>query len=322
GAHSRHDDARGCAHGPPGARPRDGAGTGRIDAAARPRGAGRARRRALRRGAGAPDDPARRGAGHGRTLRRLRGEPARRAGARARRKGAGPPRRSSAHDAGGRRARRQGRAPPPPRAQLRGRGRRRRRASGGRRRPRGGARDAAMTRPPWTARLALRVRRGMGIRIGERRVPGRPQPSGIEVESYAAYVAGDDLRHLDWNALARLDVALVRRFVAEREAEFHLLLDLSASMDAPARDRKLAAARELALAFAAIALGGTAAVRLALRPGGEAPVVSGVLRRGAMRDVATALAAATARGPGDLGAALEVHARRCSRPAVALVISD
>jgi uncharacterized protein (DUF58 family) len=162
----------------------------------------------------------------------------------------------------------------------------------------------------------------MGVRIGERRVPGRPQPSGIEVESHAAYVAGDDLRHLDWNALARLDVALVRRFVAEREGEFHLLVDLSASMDAPARDRKLAAARELALALATVALGANDAVRLVLLPGGETPVVSSVLRRGAFRDVAAALAAATARGPGDLGAALEFHARRCPRPAVALVISD
>ncbi len=178
-----------------------------------------------------------------------------------------------------------------------------------------------MIRPPWTARLALRVRRGMGVRIGDRRVPGRPQPSGIEIESHAAYVAGDDLRHLDWNALARLDVALVRRFVAEREGEFHLLVDLSASMDAPARDRKLAAARELALALATIALGANDAIRLVLLAGAGA-VVSSVLRRGAFREVAATLAAATARGPGELGTALEAHARRCPRPAVALVISD
>jgi uncharacterized protein (DUF58 family) len=162
----------------------------------------------------------------------------------------------------------------------------------------------------------------MGIRIGDRRVPGRPQPSGIEVESHAAYVAGDDLRHLDWNALARLDVALVRRFVAEREGEFHVLLDLSASMDAPAADRKLAAARELALALTTIALGANDAVRLVLLPGGEAPIVSGVLRRGALRELTSAIATARARGRGDLGAALENHARRCPRPAVALVISD
>jgi uncharacterized protein (DUF58 family) len=162
----------------------------------------------------------------------------------------------------------------------------------------------------------------MGVRIGERRVPGRPQSSGIEVESHAAYVAGDDLRHLDWNALARLDVALVRRFVAEREGEFHVIVDLSASMDAPAADRKLAAARELALALVTIALGANDAVRLALVPGGEPPVVSGVLRRSALREAGAALAGATARGAGALGAALEAHARRCPRAAVALVISD
>jgi uncharacterized protein (DUF58 family) len=162
----------------------------------------------------------------------------------------------------------------------------------------------------------------MGVRVGDRRVPGRPQPSGIELESHAAYVAGDDLRHLDWNALARLDVALVRRFVAEREGEFHLLLDASASMDVPARDRKLDAARELVVALAAIALGANDAVRVAVLPGGEPPLVSGVLRRGARREIAGALAATTARGPGDLGAALEAHARRYARPAVALVVSD
>ncbi len=179
-----------------------------------------------------------------------------------------------------------------------------------------------MTGPVWTARLALRVRRGMGMRLGERRVSGRPQPSGIEVESHAAYVAGDDLRHLDWNALARLDVALVRRFVAEREGEFHVLLDLSASMYAPAGDAKLAAARELALALATIALGANDAVRLVLLPGGAPPIASAVLRRGAIPEITAAIAATTARGAGDLGSALAEHARRCPRPAVALVVSD
>jgi uncharacterized protein (DUF58 family) len=176
-----------------------------------------------------------------------------------------------------------------------------------------------MTRPPWTARLALRVRRGMGTRIGDRRVPGRPQPSGIEIEAHAPYVPGDDLRHLDWNALARLDVALVRRFTAEREGEFHLLLDLSASMGV---DGKLDAARALAAALVAIALGANDAVRLALLPGDAAPSVSSLVRRGAARDLASALDAATARGAGALGTALELHARRHSRPAVALVVSD
>ena len=51
--------------------------------------------------------------------------------------------------------------------------------------------------------LALHVRRGMGERTGDRRFPGRPEASGIELESYSAYAPGDDLRHLDWNAYGR-----------------------------------------------------------------------------------------------------------------------
>src|SRR2546430_15079859 len=109
--------------------------------------------------------------------------------------------------------------------------------------------------------LALHVRRGMGDRPGDRRFPGRPQSSGIELEAYSTYAPGDDLRHLDWNAVGRLDALLVRRFTAEREGLVHLLLDCSASMGAPVRDGKLAAARELAMALAQVALAGNDAVR-------------------------------------------------------------
>ena len=70
----------------------------------------------------------------------------------------------------------------------------------------------------------------MGARPGERRFPGRPQPTGLEVEAHSPYAPGDDLRHLDWNLLGRLDTLLMRRFTAEREVVVHLLVDASASM--------------------------------------------------------------------------------------------
>src|SRR5207253_327354 len=141
-------------------------------------------------------------------------------------------------------------------------------------------------------RLTLRVRRGMGDRPGDRRFPGRPEPAGIELEAYGAYVPGDDLRHLDWNAVARLDTLLVRRFTAERELVVHLLLDASASMAAPARDGKLAVARELALALAYVALGANDAVRIAVLSGDGATRVSPLLRqRGSLARAAALLAA-------------------------------
>jgi len=178
--------------------------------------------------------------------------------------------------------------------------------------------------------LVLRVRGAMGERLGERRFPGRPQPAGIELEAYASYAPGDDLRHLDWNAVGRLDTLLVRRFTAEREVVVHLLVDCSASMAVPVRDGKLVAARDLAMALASIALAGNDAVRVSLLGGGAASRETPVHRHGwrqgqpgsSVVRLAELLGAAEARGALELGAALEDHARRHPRPGAALVISD
>ena len=172
-------------------------------------------------------------------------------------------------------------------------------------------------------RLTLRVRRGMGDRPGDRRFPGRPEPAGIELEAYGAYVPGDDLRRLDWNAVGRLDTLLVRRFTAERELVVHLLLDASASMAVPARDRKLALARELALGLAYVALGANDAVRIAVLAGDGATHVSPLLRqRGSLARAAALLAAVAPGGRLGLGAALEAYAREHPRPGLAIVVSD
>ena len=147
------------------------------------------------------------------------------------------------------------------------------------------------------AKLVLRVRRGVGERLGERRVPGRPQPSGSEVESWSAYVPGDDLRHLDWGAAARLDVLLMRRFVAERQVLFHFLVDRSASMGLPAEDRKSAVADELVTALAWVALASNDAVRVTLLPGDTPAVASPLFRhRASLPGVIAWLARSPARG--------------------------
>jgi uncharacterized protein (DUF58 family) len=170
-------------------------------------------------------------------------------------------------------------------------------------------------------RLALHVRRGMGERPGDRRFPGRPEAAGIEIEAHRPYTPGDDLRHLDWSALARLDALVVRRFTAEREVPFHLLLDCSASMDAPPRDRKLAAARELTMALAWMALASNDAVRVVLL-GGDARESAVHRQRASALRVWAVLAGAQARGSLRFGAALEAYARRHPQPGAAIVVSD
>jgi uncharacterized protein (DUF58 family) len=171
--------------------------------------------------------------------------------------------------------------------------------------------------------LALRVRGGATERPGEQRVPGRTDAGGLEVEAWRPYVSGDDLRHLDWGALGRLDALLVRRYTAERQAGFHLLLDASASMGLPDGGVKLAAAREAALALAYIALAGGDAVRTAvLAADGRTAASAWHRHRGAVTRVADALAADVRGGALDLGAALGAYAERHAGPGVAVVLSD
>jgi uncharacterized protein (DUF58 family) len=174
----------------------------------------------------------------------------------------------------------------------------------------------------WLSRLALHVRRGMGERPGDRRFPGRPQSAGIEVEAHRAYAPGDDLRHLDWNAVGRLDTLVVRRFTAERELVVHLLLDASASMAVPARDDKLGVAKDVVLALAYVALAANDAVRVASFTG-TATRVSRVLRqRTSVAQVRGALGGVDARGPLALGEALASYARCHPTPGLAIVVSD
>ncbi|MDD2711215.1 MAG: DUF58 domain-containing protein [Verrucomicrobiae bacterium] len=51
-----------------------------------------------------------------------------------------------------------------------------------------------------------------------------------EFAQYHSYIPGDDLRHLDWGAFARLDRLYVREFEAETNLRCHFLADASGSM--------------------------------------------------------------------------------------------
>ncbi len=113
---------------------------------------------------------------------------------------------------------------------------------------------------------------------------------------------------------------MIRRFTAEREVLFHLLLDVSASMDAPPTDGKLASARALTLALAYVGLAASDAVRVACL--GDTTATSPVYRqRRSALAVAHLLAATEVGGRLAIGAALEDYARRHESGA-AFVVSD
>jgi len=54
--------------------------------------------------------------------------------------------------------------------------------------------------------------------------------SSIEFAEHKEYAPGDDIRHIDWKAVARVDRYYIKRFEDETEMRTYLLLDASASM--------------------------------------------------------------------------------------------
>jgi uncharacterized protein (DUF58 family) len=115
----------------------------------------------------------------------------------------------------------------------------------------------------------------------------------------------------------------VRRFTAEREVRFHLLLDASASMNAPPDDGKRAGAHALVVALAYVGLAANDAVQVALLRGDDTVATSPVYRhrRGTLA-LAELLAASDVAGTLRLGAACERYARRHPEAGAALLVSD
>ncbi len=79
--------------------------------------------------------------------------------------------------------------------------------------------------PTFRSRRAaeLRLRRARTLEQGQRSVRGRG--GGTEFESLRDYVQGDEFRHVDWAATARLGHPIVRTHRAERNQTVVILLD-------------------------------------------------------------------------------------------------
>lgn len=86
---------------------------------------------------------------------------------------------------------------------------------------------------------------------GERR--SRKRGTSVEFADYRNYVAGDDLRFIDWNIYVRLDRLFLKLFQEEEDLHVYILLDISGSM-AFGKPEKMAYARKVAAALAYIGL--------------------------------------------------------------------
>lgn len=59
---------------------------------------------------------------------------------------------------------------------------------------------------------------------------------GVDFADLREYQPGDDIRYIDWNVTARMDLPHVRQYIEDREVTAWFLLDLSPSMDFGALD--------------------------------------------------------------------------------------
>ncbi|NQV28074.1 MAG: DUF58 domain-containing protein [Rhodopirellula sp.] len=145
--------------------------------------------------------------------------------------------------------------------------------------------------------------------------------ASIDFSDYRDYVAGDDIRYVDWNIFARLQRPYLKLYAHEEELHVVVLLDASSSM---VSEEKYERARQLAAAFSTMALLGTERLSLfaGSRDDDQPAMLQGASGRQATRLVFEFLEHLVPGGDSTIDAtiasALRVHRGR----GIAIVLSD
>jgi len=154
---------------------------------------------------------------------------------------------------------------------------------------------------------------------GEKRSKRKGQ--SVEFADYRNYVAGDDLRFLDWNIYGRLERLFIKLFFEEEDLHVSVLLDASSSMDFGSPAKSLYANR-VAAAIAYIGLVNYNRVTLCAFGEQFGPELIGVRGRHQISKVLNHLVDLEPAGAGNLTAACRQFAIRHPRRGVVLLLSD
>lgn len=180
-------------------------------------------------------------------------------------------------------------------------------------------------------RLDLLSRKVFSGRLpGERR--SRRRGRSVEFDDFRPYVAGDDLRHIDWNVLARLERLVIKIFREEEDLAIYLVVDASPSMDA-GEPSKIVFAHRIAMALAYVGLVNRARVVCAsygaegvrmLRPvrGRRSLELVSEFMVESVRGGSRGVADARGRGGADFVRAMRTVARSRSGRGVVVLLSD
>lgn len=154
---------------------------------------------------------------------------------------------------------------------------------------------------------------------GEKRSKRKGQ--SVEFADYRNYVAGDDLRFLDWNIYGRLERLFIKLFFEEEDLHVSILIDNSKSMDYGDPAKSLYA-RRVAAAIAYIGLVNYNRVSLCGYSDRFGPELPGVRGRHQTHRVLEYLTHLEPVGAGHMTAACKRFALRHPQRGVVLLLSD
>lgn len=154
---------------------------------------------------------------------------------------------------------------------------------------------------------------------GERR--GKRRGQSVEFADHRPYVAGDDLRFIDWNIYGRLEQLFLKLFLEEQDLTLHIAFDTSGSMSLgePPKDRF---ARKLAAALAYVGLVNNNRVTLSALADGVPMQLPNMRGRKYLPAVAEFLLGANPQGPSDFNKSCRQLASGLPARGVIILISD
>jgi uncharacterized protein (DUF58 family) len=181
--------------------------------------------------------------------------------------------------------------------------------------------------------LQVRARKVMeGVLTGLHKSPHHGQ--SVEFSEHKEYAPGDEIRHIDWRAFAKLDKYYVKRFEMETNLRALLVVDASGSMAygrGAMTKLQYAAVCAGALAYllsrqgdqVGLCISGDAAAESTERlPQGVREFVPFASSPAHVQEVLRRLENAEGRGPTLLPAALDFAAEKAGRRALVVVLSD
>jgi len=154
---------------------------------------------------------------------------------------------------------------------------------------------------------------------GERRSKRRGQ--SVEFADHRPYVAGDDLRFVDWNVYGRLEQLFLKLFLEEQDMTVHIVADASASMSFGEPSKELFI-KKLTAALGYVSLVNNNRVTISFIADGVTVQLANMRGRNYLNNMAECLLTTDCDGPSNFDSACRQLAAGRIGSGVMVVLSD